>query len=134
MAETDDPGTYIRNLAKFDQLSIDFEIDLFETSLSFDPDREEVLFALGSAYAQRGHLENGLEVDRRLVQISPQNPIYSYNLACTLSLLGQTEDALSALEQAVDLGFDDEELLRKDPDLCPLRKDRRFQALVQRMV
>ncbi len=124
---------YVLDNEALEQIGLDFEIDLFETTLAVSPDNEEVLFALGNAYTRRGHLENGLEVDARLVQISPLNPIYCYNLACSLSLLGRVNDALRALEQAVHLGFDDHELLTRDPDLSAVKKNPRYEVLVHKL-
>jgi Flp pilus assembly protein TadD len=56
-----------------------------------------------------------------------------YNLACCLALYGDTEGALSALDEAVKAGWDNPDHAREDADLESLRDDPRFEAIVQRM-
>lgn len=55
-----------------------------------------------------------------------------YNLACARSRTGDLEGALAALSGAIDAGFGDAKLLAEDPDLEPLRADRRFAELRRR--
>ena len=56
-----------------------------------------------------------------------------YNVACTYSLLGKPDDAISCLERAVDKGFGHKEWLDNDPDLNALRDIPRFQTLAKAM-
>ena len=49
--------------------------------------------------------EDGLEADRRLMALLPQDPRVRYNLACSCALLGQTDEAFQRLSEACDLGF-----------------------------
>jgi tetratricopeptide (TPR) repeat protein len=133
MSKTCGRPDHVLDHGALEQLGLDFEIDLYETSLVDSPDDEEVLSALGYAYTRRGQHENGLAVDRRLVELSPGNAVYTYNLACSLSLLRLIDDAFLALERAVDLGFDDRGLLGRDPDLGPLRADPRFPDILSRV-
>jgi tetratricopeptide (TPR) repeat protein len=53
-----------------------------------------------------------------------------YNLACAEALLGEKEQALSHLSEAVDANPDFREMARDDPDFESLRSDERFSALV----
>ena len=114
-------------------IGLDFEISLYERSLAHDPCDTEVLDALGLAYTARGLYDKGLEVDRRLTRIEPDNHTFVYNLACSLSLLGRIGESMTALEQAIDLGFRDVELLTRDPDLKAVRTDPRFLGLVEKV-
>jgi len=54
-----------------------------------------------------------------------------YDLACYLSLMGEREDALKALERALHLDAGLKELAKKDDDLKSLRNDPRFEKLVR---
>ena len=56
-----------------------------------------------------------------------------YNLACGYALLGQAEDALGALERAVDAGYMNTQHARYDRDFGSLNEDPRFEALLVRM-
>jgi len=109
----------------------EFEAELFEAALPHQPENVDALFSLGNAYTRVGRFEDGLEVDRRLAEIFPDNPTVHYNLACSLALLARNDDAFDALHHALDLGFDDERLLSTDPDLKSLRCDPRFRELVR---
>lgn len=53
-----------------------------------------------------------------------------YNLACAEALLGENEQALGHLSEALDAHPAFRESAREDPDLESLRSDERFAALV----
>ncbi len=53
----------------------------------------------------------------------------AYDAACSLARMGQTADALTWLERAVEHGFADRVLLDEDPDLDALRHTPDFDAL-----
>lgn len=54
-----------------------------------------------------------------------------YNLACALCQMDRKEDALVALEQAINAGYVNRRPIEKDDDLAPLIDDPRFQTLVE---
>ena len=64
---------------------------------------------------------------------APNDPTAHYNLGCSLALVGRVEEALDALEQAEDLGYDDAEHLLADEDLASLRGESRFRSLAERL-
>ncbi len=68
-------------------------------------------------------LELGLQVREDIV-------VGWYNLACARARLGREDAAVAALERALELGFDRDELLATDPDLDPLRDRDDFKALL----
>ena len=53
-----------------------------------------------------------------------------YNLACAHALAGHKDEALAGLQKAVDAGFGQEELIRTDTDLNPIRDDPRYKKIV----
>jgi len=110
---------------------LDFEIDFFEQLLKKKPDFIQALTALGGAYTQRGDYRKGLEVDLRLSRLRRDDSTVHYNLACSYSLLGELDLAFSILKKAIDLGYEDFEHLKYDPDLENLRKDERFQLILK---
>ena len=87
--------------------------------------------ALGETYTRRGWYEKGLDVDRRLSQLRPHEPVIWYNLACSLSLLKRYDESLDALRQAIGLGYDDFEYMLKDSDLGALRQLPKFRRLLE---
>jgi predicted esterase len=63
-------------------------------------------------------------------RIRDDNPVVWYNLACVRALLGRQDDAVTALEKALEHGFDDSEMLATDTDLDSLRNREDFKALM----
>jgi len=60
---------------------------------------------------------------------APKNNSLAYNLACALARNGKKKEALTVLAEAVKLGFDKLEHMRKDPDLESLRGEEQFRRL-----
>jgi tetratricopeptide (TPR) repeat protein len=115
-----------------DKLYLEFRIGICEALLKNHPDSIDILMELGNLYTSCGRYEDGLKIDLRLVSLLPSNPVVHYNLACSYSLLERKEEAFSALEKALDLGFSDFTLLLKDKDLNNIRSDPRFRPLLTR--
>lgn len=115
------------------KLQANFEIGLYEAITQVEPENVEVLMILGDLYSRNGQLDKGLEVDQKLVEIQPREPLYYYNLACTHSLLGHIDPAFQALFRAVQLGYNKLEQMIEDPDLANLKKDDRYEALLREL-
>ncbi len=62
--------------------------------------------------------------------IRDDNAVVWYNLACVRALLGKKNDAMNALEKAVERGFNNAELMASDTDLDTLRERDDFKALL----
>jgi len=94
------------------------------------PEDAEVLKALGELYTQTGQYTDGLKVDERLSKLCSADPTVWYNLACSLALAARHDEAIEALTQALELGYDDYEWMKKDSDLASLRDDTRFASIL----
>eukprot|EP00755_Sulcionema_specki_P018018 Sspe_Gene.65814::Locus_38909_Transcript_1_1_Confidence_1.000_Length_1208::g.65814::m.65814 len=66
--------------------------------------------------------------------LNPTGSVPPYNLACALSLLGEGDRALDALEEAVRRGYHDIGFMRIDPDLEPLRSHPRWESILACLV
>lgn len=62
-----------------------------------------------------------IELGLQLVKSDPASFVHPYNLACVYCLSGDSKSGLEWLKKAADLGFDDAELFRTDPDLASIR-------------
>lgn len=111
---------------------LDFQIRFYEGLLEKKPDFAQALVLLGELYTRKGLLEKGLEADRKLVKLRPDDPVAHYNLACDYSLLKMPEQSLQALQTSLHLGYRDFSWLEKDQDLDFVRQDERFHQLLSR--
>ena len=98
------------------------------------PGHPAVVESLGCLYTEMGRYQDGLRADREMVQMEPDSPNAWYNLACSLSLTGQPDDAFAALEKAIALGYDDAEWMQDDDDFEPIKKDPRFARILAQIL
>lgn len=112
---------------------LDTKIEFMAGLVRRDPEYVDALQLLGDHYTQRGLFTEGLNVDERLAQLQPENPVVFYNLACSYSLTEQFDRAAAALEKALTLGYSDFTWLAKDPDLKKLRAQPVFAEIKNRI-
>lgn len=112
---------------------VEFEIQFFEGIHRRVADYAEVIEILGGLYTRVGRINDGLAMDRRLVQLCPENATAHYNLACSLALKGRATDALRTLRRAIALGYADAEWMREDPDLQSLHGHPAFERLLREL-
>jgi tetratricopeptide (TPR) repeat protein len=115
-----------------DNEDLSVEIHFYEGILAEDPDYVEALIPLAEAYTKAGLHDKGLETDRKLAALRPNDPTVHYNLACSYALTGHTEEALDELERAIELGYRDVEFLMRDQDLVSLHDEEAFARLIAR--
>lgn len=113
------------------QDQLEFDIEFYDHILERNPDQVEVLRVQGELLSRRGLHRRALKVDQRLVELRPLDGVAHYNLACSLALLGQSEEALAELWQAFEVGYDDVVHLESDPDLESVRELPGYQDLLQ---
>jgi len=114
-----------------DAAGLDFDIAIQEYLHEKDPGDFEAMALLAEYYTRAGRFRKGLEVDIKLVERAPLNPIVHYNLACSYSLLKNVDASLDELEMAVRLGYDDADHLGGDPDLENVKSAPRFRSLLK---
>jgi tetratricopeptide (TPR) repeat protein len=114
-----------------EQSQLDFEIEFFGAILERLPDYVDVLRVMGNNLTLKGRYTQGLMIDKRLVQLRPNDALAHYNLACSYALLKKTDHALRTLRRAVELGYRDFRYMREDHDLDSIRHDPRFRQLLR---
>ena len=131
-----DPGELIdmridpKAAARLEEMGLEFTLAVLREETARHPGNFEALCELASLLTRIQRYEEGLAIDLRLAAIQPGSPIVFYNLSCTYSLLGRLDEAFRALRRAIELGFDDRELLSQDEDLAAVRRDRRFREIL----
>ena len=81
-----------------------------------------------------GHHEKAARLLEESLRARPNDASTLYNLACCLSRTEELEGAGRRLEEALEAGFRDVELLRTDPDLENLRATEKGRALIDRLI
>jgi tetratricopeptide (TPR) repeat protein len=114
-----------------EQNQLDFELDFFSRILERHPNYVDVLRVQGNNLTLKGRYVEGMQIDKRLVQLRPTDPLAHYNLACSYALLRRPEQALKILRRAVELGYRDFRYMRQDPDLDSIRHDPRFRQMLR---
>ena len=114
------------------QQNLDFEIEFLEKLLEKDSNYTDALFILGELYTRKKEFEKALEIDLKLTQLRPDDPLVFYNLACDYSLLNKKTPGIKSLEKAFQLGYNDIDYLYKDPDLKNLRESKRFGQIIEK--
>ncbi|MGR3318213.1 MAG: tetratricopeptide repeat protein, partial [Candidatus Anammoxibacter sp.] len=84
----------------------------------------------GNAYTATGMYEKGLEIDKRLSRLRPNDSVVIYNLACSYSLTEEIDLAISTLKRSIELGYNDIEQLEIDSDIDNIRDDKRYIELI----
>jgi TolB-like protein/Flp pilus assembly protein TadD len=105
----------------------------FKKSVELSGGSTVMLSALGHAYAAGGESDRAVEVLQGLKQLSQSRYISSYEIALIYCALGKTDEALEQLEAAYRERSGWMPYLKVEPRADPLRADRRFQDLLQRV-
>jgi Flp pilus assembly protein TadD len=127
-----DPAPAGNQLARIlAQTQLDFELEFYAAILGRHPSFLEMLRVHAKNLAQRKRYAEGLLIDRRIIQLCPEDPLAHYNLACSYALVRQPDLALTTLRRAVELGYRDFRFMREDGDLESIRKDPRFRQLIR---
>lgn len=117
------------NLIDSEDDSVNFEVRFFQSLYEKLPNDKRLVSILAELYTCHGEIEKGLELDRKLVEIDEINATAHYNLACSLSLVENFEEAICALRKSISLGYCDFNLMLEDQDLQALRATDYFTQL-----
>jgi len=111
-----------------------------EKVIEENPQDPRLHSALGIAYAYLGREEEAIQEGKRAVNLHPISmdavggPAYILHLTTIYTIIGEYEDAISQLELLLSIpagGLVTVPLLKVDPIWDPLRKQSRFQRLLQ---
>jgi tetratricopeptide (TPR) repeat protein len=78
---------------------------------------------------EAGRHEELVEQARELLADDPPYPMIYYNVACSESLIGHTDDALAHLRRAIEMYPDFARFAREDEDLAGLRETPEFAQI-----
>ncbi len=107
-------------------------IAMFQKALELSGDRSKIA-ALGRAYGVAGRNDEALETIAELRQLSRHRYITPYSIALIYASMGETDEALSWLNDAYEQRVSDLLYLKVDPFLDNLRSDPRFVVLLDKV-
>jgi tetratricopeptide (TPR) repeat protein len=117
---------------EYERIGLNFEVAVYRLGCRLYPEKPRLLGALALALGATGRVSEALRVMDQLLRREPDKPCHHYNRACLLCRLGRHEDAMDALADALDHGFDDFQYMSADPDLRPLRARPQFREYRRR--
>jgi serine/threonine protein kinase/Tfp pilus assembly protein PilF len=132
-----DPNYYPAHLhlGRAYQLKGNFKEALVELqqAVSLSQNNTESVAALAATHASSGRPDEAMKLLRELEQQSHRNYVSSYDIAVIYTALGNRNEALASLAKAYEQRANGLVEIKAEPAFDPLRSDRRFQDLVQRM-
>jgi serine/threonine-protein kinase len=118
-------GEPVKARAAYDQA-----IALAYRALQVNPSDAQTRSFLGTYYAKKGDLAEGLKLVREAGAGDPNNVTIVYNIAVVQALGGQDDRAIEVLQNAFKAGYPPR-FAQDDPDLKQLATNARFRALVE---
>jgi tetratricopeptide (TPR) repeat protein len=107
-------------------------VNFFNKVISDGKDKEKIAFA----YTFLGEFDKAKKLMSELIEEeqikSYKQEVYNkyYNLACMASIANKKTDAINALKQSVELGFDDFSYMLIDPDFDNIKDSKEFNRII----
>lgn len=109
-------------------------IAVLEQAADLQPSNIHVWLALGWCRKRSGRLDLAITALERAEEVSPEEAIVQYNLACYWSLAGKKQRALAYLSRAISIDSNYRDLIVDERDFDPIRSDPEFRALTEIIV
>lgn len=106
--------------------------DTARKHLDLNPDDPRALYMGAMSLTMLGESEKARDWNRRALAMDPDDPSVLYNIACAFSMEGQLNEAIGALDKALNEGFGHWSWIENDADLDPVRNEPGFLELLSR--
>jgi serine/threonine protein kinase/Tfp pilus assembly protein PilF len=119
----------LRESEKADRL-MDQHTRVLQWQIEWAPENVRARILLAGTYANLGDTDNAVRELEKAVSSSAHDASTLYNAACTYSVLGRKEEALSVLKQAIANGYWHFDIIARDPDFENLHEEPAFRLLI----
>ncbi len=111
--------------------ALELLMEIFPRYLSDHPDdaRAHIVYAIELVKAER--IDEAKDECKRAIELSPDDSLMSYNVACLYSRLGEKRQGIEHLQKAIKQGYTNFEWLRRDPDLNNIQNEPEFIELMK---
>jgi tetratricopeptide (TPR) repeat protein len=109
-------GDILRKQGEYDEA-----VANYRKAISIQPKYIQAMYGLVIVYSSSQEYAKALDVLQHIRQIQPGNSEVYYNIACIYAKQNMTNESISWLKQAIEKGFNNWDLIKKDPDLNNIR-------------
>jgi adenylate cyclase len=106
-------------------------IETIPRYLEKHPDDARSHVYLAVELAALGRTEEALAEGKRALDLSPDDPLMLYNVACVFARLGDVQAAVKSLRTSIAAGLEDYEWLKTDPDFDTIRNEPAFIEILK---
>ncbi|MGD8869921.1 MAG: tetratricopeptide repeat protein [Gemmatimonadales bacterium] len=106
-------------------------LSVAEKHMKLNPDDPRAATMRAVSLCRLGRKDEGLHWAKQALALDPEDGGVRYNVACLYALEGETEKAITTLDEAIRVGFGNKAWIEHDPDLDSVRHHPRFKALLQ---
>lgn len=106
-------------------------LETYKRYLSQHPDDSRGHMYYATDLAQVGRKEEAKAQAAKAIELSPDDPLMLYNASCFYAQMGEKENALRSLKEAIAVGYGNYEWLKRDTDLDSLRDDPEFKEIIK---
>lgn len=108
-------------------------VHLAERHIELNPEDARAYYLGANGLMALGETEKSLDWLHRALELDPNDGMLLYNAGCIYALAGLKEEALNALERAVQGGLKQKGWFENDSNLDGIREDPRFDKLLEKM-
>jgi TolB-like protein/Tfp pilus assembly protein PilF/predicted Ser/Thr protein kinase len=106
-------------------------MDVYPRYLSQNPDDSRAHIFYAHSLAHLGKMNEAEKEAEKALELSPNDALMSYNVACLHARLGNKDLSIKYLNQAINSGYANYEWIKRDPDLNTIRNEPEYIELLK---
>ncbi|MBF8296511.1 MAG: hypothetical protein HW389_3056 [Bacteroidetes bacterium] len=106
-------------------------VQMFPRYLSLHPDDARAHIFFATTLVRLGRIDEAKIKAARAIELSPNDPLMFYNVACFYANVGDKPLALQSLKNALTTGYGFYEWIKRDPDLDSLHNEPEYIELMK---